>query len=75
MAGSAILLYSLAAKDPALKAMITDRQPDSDALLQYMQDKITFLHQLIMFFSGIGGYLFVRYVLNKKIETQHNSPS
>jgi hypothetical protein len=73
MIGGIDILLSLISRDAELKSMIMEVPQDREATMVYLQDKITWLHQLFVLFCGIGGYLFTRYILNKKIVKRTNT--
>lgn len=69
--GAAAILIYLVSNDPQMQSLVKDMSSsrDDEAIKQYVTGKLSLLNQLFMFFCGIGGYLFVRYFLNKKIGT------
>ncbi|HTN47705.1 MAG TPA: hypothetical protein VL098_15255 [Flavipsychrobacter sp.] len=76
MIGGIALLLSFASKDAEFNRLITQIPQDQESTMSYLQGKITFLHQLFVLFCSIGGYLLVRYLLNKRMGTngdQHQS--
>lgn len=67
MIGGIALLLSFAAKDQEFNRLLTAVPQDKTATMLYLQKKITFLHQLLVIFCGLGGYFLVRYMLERKI--------
>lgn len=73
-AGSLLILNFLPTNDPQFREVMRSvmQKPIDMERALYIQEKIGFLNKLIFFFSGIGGYLFVRYLLHKKIDTDNS---
>lgn len=59
-------------KDPGLRKMMTQTQPDQQAVMQYFASQDMFFPELFILFCGIGGYLFIRHRLIRKIMSQNN---
>jgi|GEM_PF-1693002 len=68
--GFTTVIVVLFSKDPNVQAMINEmsKTGDDSELQQYILKNVNFLNQLFVFFCGLGGYLFIRYILNKKVE-------
>lgn len=68
--GSLLIINFLPTADPHFRETVTSMMQDGTSMektAEYIQGNIGFLNKTIFFFSGIGGYLFVRYLLHKKI--------
>ncbi len=68
--GALLIMNFLPTDDPQFREIMKSamKEPMNVEQAMYIQEKIGFLNKLIFFFSGIGGFLFVRYLLHKKIE-------
>lgn len=53
-------------RDPELQKMLMQPTPNRDAAMEYMKHQDLTISQLLLFFSGFGGYLFTRYRIEQK---------
>ncbi len=73
--GAAFLMIFMTVQDPEFKRMFTDASTsgNTNEFNEYVMSKMTIINQLFILFCGVGGYLFVRYLLNKKIEVTNGN--
>lgn len=70
-----VILTIMIVQDPELQRLINEMSVtgNEDEVKRNMQAHINFLNELLMFFAGLGGYLFVKYLLDKKIGNNNNN--
>lgn len=66
MIGIVIVSIIMLLRDPELQQMLMQSHPNREAAMQYMQRQDLTISQLFLMFSGLGGYLFTRYKIEKK---------
>jgi hypothetical protein len=64
--GSVIVTAIMIAKDPVLRNMFSTQPPDKDGILEYLKTQNMVIPQIFIMFCGVGGYLFIHYLLTRK---------
>jgi hypothetical protein len=64
--GSVIVTGIMIARDPVLRNMFSTQPPDKDGILEYLKTQNMMIPQIFIMFCGIGGYLFIHYLLSRK---------
>jgi len=64
--GSFLLLASFVSQDAGFRELASNPEQDPKLVMEAIQKKVTFLHQLFVLFCGLGGYLLVRYWITKR---------
>jgi hypothetical protein len=75
LVGSIIVTFILILRDPALRRMLTHQPPDRDGVMNYLKTQNLLLPEIFLLFCGIGGYLFIHYLITKKMELTSNDIS
>lgn len=77
LVAATLILVSMISKNPELQKLINEMSTtgNQDAVKKYIQENINFLNEMLMFCAGLGGYLYIKYILDKKIvQTNNNNP-
>lgn len=70
--GGIIVTIIMIVRDPKLKTMLMQNPPDQDGVMQYLMSKNILVPQLFLLVCMVGGYLFVRYLIGKRMQpTSH----
>lgn len=72
--GALIMVVIMVIKDPQLRVLMTKPDVDREELLRYTQANMNAtISEVFMMVCAIGGYLFVRYMLIRKLPPQEES--
>lgn len=64
--GSIIVTVILILRDPSLRHMLTQQPPDRDGIMNYLKTQNLLIPEIFLLFCGIGGYLFIHYLISKR---------
>jgi hypothetical protein len=73
--GSIIVTMILLLRDPVLRGMLTQQPPDKDGIMNYLKTQNLLLPEIFLLFCGVGGYLFIHYLISKKLRLSSNDTS
>ncbi len=65
--GGVIVTLILLARYPQIKKMLLQQPPDREGIISYMAGQNLFVAQIFLVVCMLGGYLFVRHLLLRKI--------
>jgi|GEM_PF-4509087 len=72
--GSVIMVFILLAKDPGLLKLIEANRNNQQFMTDYLlRTQNVYIMEIFLMFSGVGGYLFVRHHLLKRLPPEDDS--